>query len=56
MERATPVQMRQGLEIVERLKRAGIRFVPIPVFNNEDYKEMMEKLICRIDMIEKAVQ
>ena len=54
MERATPVQIRKSLELVEQLKRAGIRFVPIPVFDDEDWKDMIEKLKLRIDRIEKA--
>jgi hypothetical protein len=31
IDKATPVQMRQSLNLVEKLKQAGIRFVPIPV-------------------------
>lgn len=54
MERAKPAQIRQSLEIVEQLKRAGIRFVPIPVFDDQDYEDIMEKLHRRIDRLDKA--
>ncbi len=30
MDKATPVEMRKALQMVEALKMAGIRFVPIP--------------------------
>jgi PHD/YefM family antitoxin component YafN of YafNO toxin-antitoxin module len=41
IEPATPVQMRKSLEIVDELKRARIRFVPIPVLNESEYQTMM---------------
>lgn len=55
MEKASPVQIRQCLQLVEQLKQAGIRFVPIPVFDDEDYYDLMQKLNRRIDRVERAV-
>ena len=55
MERATPVQVRQSLEIAEQLKRAGVRFVPIPVFDDKDWEDLMQELNRRIERIEKSI-
>ena len=40
--------MRKALELVEVFKKTGIRFVPMPVFDDADHKntvsQMQEKL------------
>lgn len=51
MEKATPVQIRKSLEVVEILKRAGIHFVPIPVLNKGDFKELTTQLLNRLGEI-----
>jgi len=53
MKRATPVEMRQSLEIVEELKKAGIRFVAIPVINNAEYMQRMQELNSALGRMEK---
>lgn len=55
MKKATPVQMRKCLEIVEGLKRAGIRFVPIPVYNDSDNDLMLKVLAKRIAVFKEMV-
>lgn len=50
MEKATPVQMRKALEVVEQFKSAGILFMPIPILNDAD--ELYADLMRRLDVIE----
>ncbi|MCP4365446.1 MAG: DUF1382 family protein [Planctomycetes bacterium] len=51
MDRATPVQMRQSLEIVDQFKKAGIRFVPMPVINDADFSVRSNEMRERLDTI-----
>ena len=51
MEKATPVQIRQSLELADYLKRAGIRFVPIPVFDDDDWIEQAKEFKRRVEKI-----
>jgi hypothetical protein len=53
MIKATPVQMRKSLEMVEGLKQAGIRFVPIPVLNDTDFKINVAILKAKLNKIER---
>ena len=57
MNRASPVEMRKALEMVNMLKMSGILFVPIPVINEKDHNELAkqaeEKLESILQMIEK---
>jgi len=53
VEKATPIQMRQSLEVVVGLKKAGIRFVPMPVKNNDDFEMLVRDLSERLEYIEK---
>lgn len=49
MERATAPQMRKCLMMAEAFKRAGVRFVPMPVATEEEYQarcEEMERLLA----------
>ena len=41
MNRCSPVEMRESLEVVEALKKASIEFVVIPVKNPEHRKELI---------------
>ena len=54
MERATPVEMRRSLELVDQLKKAGIAFVPIPI--DDDAKELYILLNNKLDDIEKSCE
>ena len=53
MEKCGPVEMRQALEAVETFRKFGIRFVPMPVLNDDDHekvlKDMQDKLSLIID-------
>ena len=51
MEKATPIQMRAELALVEILKKEGMRFVPMPSLNDEDHKTMTDEAVYRIELI-----
>jgi hypothetical protein len=55
MERATPVQMRDSLQMANALKMSGLRFVPIPVFDDADFSKFSELLLQRLEEIEKTL-
>jgi hypothetical protein len=56
IDKATPVQMRQSLNLVEKLKQAGIRFVPIPVANEEEYQAMLAELVSKLNQLERMAE
>lgn len=43
MKRASPVELRQSLEMANALASAGIRFVPIPVMNESGFNRLMDE-------------
>ena len=55
MERATPVQMRDSLEMANALKMSGLRFVPIPVLDDADFAKLSTMLLQRLEEIEKTL-
>lgn len=57
MNKASPIEMRKALVVVDRLKKAGVLFVPVPVLNKEDHRKLMSALEHRLDVIiEKTKQ
>ena len=54
MNRATPVEMRQSLETADAFKQCGVRFVPMPVFDDEDHKKLIAEMYERLEKIEEA--
>jgi hypothetical protein len=56
IEKASPVQMRKSLELVDALKRLGVWFVPVPVLSVDEYKVRMAELNAQLDLIEKEVE
>lgn len=53
MDKATPVELRRSLELVEAMKKAGIGFIPIPILNEKDRLELYSMLNDRLCKIEK---
>ena len=51
MNRASPVEMRKALEIVEAFKRAGVLFVAMPVRNDAEHAESIAEMQRRLDEI-----
>ncbi len=56
MNKATPVQMRKCLQVVEMLKTVGLRFVPLPVFDDTDNDALAEELRSRLEKIEQMCE
>jgi len=54
IERASPVQMRKCLKLVDQMKHAGIAFMPIPII--EDVDVLYNELVRKMDVIEKSCQ
>lgn len=52
--RASPVQMRKSLEVVDALKRAGVWFVPIPVLDDAEFNERISEMANKLEEIEQA--
>lgn len=48
MNRASPVEMRQALEAAQAYKAAGILFVAIPVFSEEEKRARVEEAYVRM--------
>lgn len=54
MNKATPVQLRQGLQMTEGMVKAGIRFVPMAVLDEDDFLDQVAELNRRLELIEAA--
>lgn len=54
MNKATPVQMRKSLEVVEAFKKAGLWFVPMPVIDETDFNNRVAEMAAKIEEIERA--
>ena len=49
MKKASPVELRQSLEMANALASAGIRFVPVPVMNDAEFNMLAEESMKIID-------
>ena len=55
MKRASPVEMRENLALVESLRRAGIDFVPVIVLSDDHREAMIGSLLSNLnDLIQQA--
>ena len=55
MDKCSPVEMRKCLEVVQVLKEAGIRFVPMPVIDDDDRQKLLRQLGLRLRKFEKLL-
>jgi hypothetical protein len=51
MKKASPVELRQSLEMANALASAGIRFVPVPVINDAGFNRLVEESRKIIDVM-----
>lgn len=56
MNRASPVDLRNALEIAHNLVKAGIDFVPVPVLSHEDKAILARDVQMRINQIENECE
>jgi hypothetical protein len=49
MNKASPIEMRKALEIVETFKKVGILFVPMPVRSKEELEQTVAEMQHRLD-------
>tara|TARA_R110002012_G_scaffold321621_1_gene550149 strand:- start:2803 stop:2991 length:189 start_codon:yes stop_codon:yes gene_type:complete len=56
MNRASPVEMRQALETVQAYKAAGILFVAMPVFSEEEKRARVEEAYVRMGKAENETE
>ena len=52
MNRASPVDIRNALAVVNTLVNAGIDFVPVPVLSDEDKAILVRDVQMRLSQIE----
>ncbi|MBV4553079.1 DUF1382 family protein [Pseudomonas sp. SWRI102] len=51
MKRASPVQLRQSLEVANGLVRAGVRFVCVPVIDEADAMNLAGQAAQRLERL-----
>ncbi|WPR78685.1 DUF1382 family protein [Klebsiella aerogenes] len=51
MNRASPVDLRKSIEIANHLAHIGIRFVPIPVATDEEFKALSAELSQKLEQM-----
>lgn len=54
MERASPINVRKSLEMVELFKSAGIDFIPVPVATEEERNAMIEMAMSKLEDVEET--
>lgn len=52
MNRCSPGDARTSIDLANQLMHAGIRFVPIPVFDDDDFNKQMADLDNRLSVME----
>lgn len=52
----SPVQMRQALEMVAKLREGGINFIPLPVLNELDREKLLCGMNARLEALAIAIE
>lgn len=56
ISRASPVETRKIMELVEAMKNAGIRFVPIPAFSDAEHNALLLEAISKFEKASQAIK
>lgn len=56
VKRANPAELRKALEIAQTLAKAGIMFVPMPVVNADDLKNLTDESALKFNLILTEVE
>jgi hypothetical protein len=56
MNRASPIDLRKVLAMVDALTKAGILFVPMPVLNDADHAELAAKAAARLEQLAQEAE
>lgn len=56
IERASPVETRKSLDMCEAMVRAGVMFVPVPVFDQSELNDLMVKTLKRLEDMAQAAE
>lgn len=51
MNRASPAELREGLQVANLFARFGMRFVCMPVLDRADYEELQTTVRQRLEQI-----
>ena len=51
MDKATPEEMRKSLVTVDMFKKAGIKFIALPVIDDDDNIYLINELKRRLELI-----
>ena len=56
MKRATPVELRRGLESAHALAKAGVTFVCVPVMSENDHSDLMHLARQRLGQLDEQAE
>ncbi len=52
LERCSPIEMRKALTMADAFKQAGVDFVPVPVFSQDQKDELLLLMSARVNDLE----
>lgn len=56
MNRASPIDLRKALEMVNAMVKAGILFVPMPALSDADHANLVAQVADRLEQIAQEVE
>ena len=51
MNRASAADLREAIAVATELMRAGVLFVPVPVLDEADHSDLIEKMAKRLEQL-----